>query len=291
MRLCLDATRFGCGLDGAIELAGQRGLTAVEYSFAPFGTAGKNGSSLDAKERKNLETVAMQAKAYGVDLAVLNLDFCLEPLDKKSLKIFAPMLLKVMHVAKVVGCKRVSFSVAPSFDDSWKAVVISQMQKIQESFGDDSVTLLLRLATPNLFRNQSLKRWTAMEPQDWRDFVTACPNLSLSFSPADCVWLGIDYLRVLAGLVPAIDHIEAHDIEISRDLLVDSGMYGPLWWRYRMAGKGQVDWRQFIEALKLYDFQGTVSIHMDDEFVADETEELENALLTSMKFMQPLMRG
>ena len=117
------------------------------------------------------------------------------------------------------------------------------------------------------------------------------PNLGLNFSPADCVWLGIDYLRILSGLVAAIEHVEAHDIEINRDLLVDSGMYGPLWWRYRMPGKGQVDWRQLIEALKLYDFQGTISIHMDDEFIADETEELEKALETSQKFLAPLLRG
>ncbi|MDR3614560.1 MAG: sugar phosphate isomerase/epimerase [Candidatus Obscuribacterales bacterium] len=291
MRLCFDATRFGCGLDGAIDLAAQRGLTAVEYSFAPFAISGKNGGLLDAKERKNLEGIAELSRDSGVALVVLNLDFCLEPLDKKSVKQFGPMLLKVMHVAKVVGCKQVSFSVAPGFSQGWKDLVVSNVQQIQETFDDDSVGLLLRLATPSLFRNQSLKSWTAMEPQDWRDLVTSCPNLGLSFSPADCVWLGIDYLRVLAGLTPAIDHIEAHDVEISRDLLVDSGMYGPLWWRYRMAGKGQVDWRQFIEALKLYDFQGTVSIHMDDEFVADETEELDNALTTSMKFIQPLLRG
>ena len=130
-----------------------------------------------------------------------------------------------------------------------------------------------------------------MEPQDWRDLVAACPGLSLSFSPADCVWLGIDYLRILSGLAAVIDHVEAHDVEINRDLLVDSGMFGPLWWRYRVPGKGQVDWGQLIEALKLYDFQGSISIHLDDEFVASDEEELENALDGGLKKLAPLVRG
>ncbi len=129
-----------------------------------------------------------------------------------------------------------------------------------------------------------------MEPQDWRDILSSCPDLSLSFSPADCVWLGIDYLKILSGLVSAIDHVEAHDIEINRTLLNDSGMYGPLWWRYRMPGKGQVDWSQLIELLKLYDFAGTVSIHLDDEFIGEEAEDLADALTRSVKVLAPLVK-
>jgi len=150
---------------------------------------------------------------------------------------------------------------------------------------------LLRLSTPLEFRGQSLKGWRSMEPQDWRDLLSGCPGLSLSFSPGDCVWLGIDYLRILSGLASAIEHVEAHDVEINRDLLTDSGMYGPLWWRYRMPGKGQVDWGQLIEALKLYDFKGTFSVHLDDEFVAADAEDLEHALDAALKRIAPLMRG
>ncbi len=291
MRLCFDATRFSCGLDGAVELAHRRGLSAVEYSFAPFSAVGRNGVKLDAKERDKLKSVAAQAIESGIEFACLNLDFCLDTEDKKSIKQFSPMLAKILQVAKTLGCARVSFSVMPSANDSWKHKLIQQLDEIQEKADDQSVRLLLRLSTPLAFRDQSLKKWRAMEPQDWRDLISHGTNLSLSFSPADCVWLGIDYLRILSGMTKAIEHIEAHDIEISRELLTDSGMYGPLWWRYRMAGKGQVDWRQFIEALKLYDFDGTISIHMDDEFVADEPEELDRALETSLKFMAPLLRG
>ncbi|MFX5945340.1 hypothetical protein ABTE62_19815, partial [Acinetobacter baumannii] len=77
---------------------------------------------------------------------------------------------------------------------------------------------VMRLSTPVIYRNQSLKSWRGTEPQDWRDLSSLVPNLGLAFSPADCVWLGIDYLRVLSGVIKAVEHIEAHDIEISRDL-------------------------------------------------------------------------
>jgi len=66
-------------------------------------------------------------------------------------------------------------------------------------------------------------------------------------------------------------------------------MYGPLWWRYRLPGKGQVDWTQLVEALKLYDFKGTFSIHLDDEFVANDHESLEQALESSLKLLAPIV--
>ena len=94
MRLCFDATRFGSGLDGAVELASSRGLSAVEYSFAPFAT-GKAAKGLDATEKKSLREVAQLSQEKGVDFACLNLDYCVDPDDKKSVKQFLLMITKL----------------------------------------------------------------------------------------------------------------------------------------------------------------------------------------------------
>lgn len=290
MRLCFDATRFGSGLDGAIELASSRGLSAVEYSFAPFAT-GKAAKGLDANEKKSLREVAKLSQEKAVEFACLNLDYCVEASDKKSVKQFLAMAVKLAQVGEVLNCSRVAFNLMPGDGEDWLKLAEECLNAASASLEKHGAKPLLRLSTPREFRGVTLKKWRAMEPQDWRNLVSSCPNLSLSFSPADCVWLGIDYLRVLSGVAAAIDHVEAIDIEINRELLVDSGMYGPLWWRYRIPGKGQVDWGQFIEALKLYDFNGTISIHIDDEFVVDDQLELENALDASIKKLAPLVRG
>ena len=276
MRLCFDATRFGSGLDGAIELASQKGLSAVEYSFAPFAT-GKAPKKLDAKEKKSLAHVARLSEEKDVSFACLNLDYSVDAEDQKS--------------AEILSCPRISFSVTVGANGAWKERLEEAFPSVNEILENHSIKPLLRLSTALDLRGTSLKGWRTMEPQDWRDLISACPGLSLSFSPADCVWLGIDYLRILSGIAAAIDHVEAHDIEINRDLLVDSGMFGPLWWRYRVPGKGQVDWGQLIEALKLYDYQGSISIHLDDEFIASDEEELEHALDGSLKKLAPLVRG
>ena len=222
---------------------------------------------------------------------MLNLDYCLQPEDKKSAKQFFQMVSKLAQVASALGCKRIGFFLEPGIGDDWKHVFEQQFFALKEVLEPHGVRLLLRLATPVAWRGLSLKKYRPMEPQDWRDILTLCRGeLSLSFSPADCVWLGIDYLRILPGLASAIEHIEAHDIEISREMLHDSGLFGPSWWRYRVFGKGQVDWRQLIEALKLYDFQGTFSVQLADEFLADDPEMLSNALDASLKTVSPLVR-
>lgn len=289
MRLCFDATRFGCGLDGAVTLAASKGLRAFEYSFQPFAT-GKSEAALDKKESSYLDDVRKLCDESQVEIACLNLDYSLDSQDKKAARKFVQMTSKLALVASVVGCPRISFSVVPQANGAWMETVEETLASVNAAAGARNVKTLLRLSTPTEFRGLSLKKWKMTEPQDWRDLISTCPDLSLTFSPADCVWLGIDYLQILSGIAQAIDHVEAHDVEINRTLLNDSGLFGPLWWRYRIPGKGQVDWRQLIEALKLYDFHGSLSIHLDDEFIGQENEDLSDALDNCIKTLAPLVR-
>jgi sugar phosphate isomerase/epimerase len=290
MKFSFDATRFGSGLDGAVDLAVARGISAVEYSFAPFAPA-KSNKNQDAKEREHLDRVRELALAKNVEFACLNLDFTLDCEDKRSVKQFLPMVTKLAAVAQSVGCPRISFFLRAGNDQEWMESFASQYGPLSEKLTEYDVRPLLRLSTPTDYRGISLKKWRGMEPQEWRDLVSLCPGLSFVYSPADLLWLGIDYLLNLPGMVSAIDHIVAHDVEINRTILTDSGLYGPLWWRYRLAGKGQVDWRQFIEALKLYDYQGTFSLQLEDEFIDNETQTLSDALDEGKRFFAPLLRG
>src|SRR5271168_222622 len=190
MLLCFDATRFGTGLDGAIELATAKGLSALEYSFAPFSTTSKK-SGLEAGEKKFLKGVRQQTEASGITIACLSLDYCLFPQEKKSSKSFHSMLTKLAQVASAVNCKKVAVSLAPGANGSWLEAVEEELSGLKGVLADNDLRLLLRLATAPEFRGRSLKSWTAMEPQDWRDLLSVIPGLGLSFSPADCVWLGI----------------------------------------------------------------------------------------------------
>lgn len=297
MKLCFDATRFGCGLDGAVELASHRGINSIEYSFAPFAPAGrssgKGGASKKAakgeeEERLYLEQVKGVAQSSGVDFAIINLDYAFDVNDKKAHKLFQAMLGKLSQVATALACPRLGVSLLPTPD------FVSAFTAFYQGLKDDPAIeqeLVLRLITPVPLRGLSLAKWRHLEPQEWRDLLAACPGLSLAYCPADALWLGLDYLQNMSSFAQAISHVVACDLEINRSMLNDSGLFGPLWWRYRLAGKGQVDFKQVIELLKLHDFQGAFSMHFEDEFLSseDSLQHLE-ALDESVKYFSPLLK-
>jgi sugar phosphate isomerase/epimerase len=289
MQLCFDATRFGLGLLEAVELAAEKGLPTVEYAFEPFEMAAKT-VKLDDQEKTYLGDVATACREKNTQVACIRLNGVLEYTDKKAVKQFQQMIQKLCLVAKQINCDRIAFSLQPGPHEGWVKQAAEAIEPSCKALAKDGVKLLLSLSTAPANRGRTLRQWRPLEPQEWRDLIAHCEGLGLSFSAADCAWQNIDYLQILPGLVAAIEHVEANDVEINRAMLVDSGLFGPLWWRYRRPGKGQLDWRQLIEALKLYDYQGSFSIHLDDEFIDDANGDLENSLDESIKLLKPLLK-
>ena len=289
MRLCFDATRFGFGLKEAVELCAHKKLPAVEYTFEPFSVAGKNASGLQGKEKTYLCEVEGICRLNQVEVACINLNYCLDSASRLSVKQFNAMAAKLCRVASAVGCRRFSFWLKAGLEDDWMGAVEEALTPLLKSCAEEGIKPVLRLSTPGQFHDQSLRKWRPLEPQDWRDILAALPDLCLAFCPADCVWQGIDYLQILPAFAPAIEHVEARDVEINRSLIADSGLFGPLWWRYRLPGKGQTDWRQVVEALMLYEYKGHLSICLDDEFIVQP--DLDESLDSAVQAFLPYVRG
>jgi sugar phosphate isomerase/epimerase len=288
MRLCFDATRFGYGLREAVELCVHKQLPAVEYAFEAFSVAGKSSASLSKDERTYLNDVRDVCSRNEVSIECISLNSPLNVTDKQVSKLFGTMAAKLAVLAHEVGSPRFGFYVNPPLDEDWESICEKHLAPLIDLCAKNDVKPVLRLATPPSLQGKSLKVWRPIGPDDWRSLLSMAPGLSISFSPADCVWQSVDYLRSLPVFLPAIEIVEAVNIEISRDLLADSGLFGPLWWRYRMAGRGQVDWRQLVEALKLYEYKGCVSLRMDDEFLP--VSEFDTALEESAEHFKRLVR-
>lgn len=289
MQLCFDATRFSLGLREAVELAVAKSVPAVEYTFDAFDTTAKT-VKLSKDEQQYLGDVAAFCKSNEVQIACIKLRSMLDTSDKTAVKQFQQMMQKLALVAKELDCSRIAFSLKPLSEPGWIDAACRAIAPVCEKFDKQGIKLVLSLSTPYDYRGLTLKQWRPLEPQECRDLIAGCEGLGLGFSAADCAWQNIDYLQLLPGLVAAIEHVEANDVEINRAMLVDSGLFGPLWWRYRRPGKGQVDWRQLIEALKLYDYKGCLSIHLDDEFIDDSNGDLEDSLDESLKLLKPLVK-
>lgn len=290
MRLAYDATRFGSGLHEAVELAAERGLSACEYSFDSFEIKGKAAGKLTGDEKTHLLSVANFCQEKDIEISCLRLNYLLDLADKKSSKAFSAMLEKLAAVAAELKCKRLVFYLAPESADDWMDRAEAYLKPLIEALAEKNLRLLLSTGTFQSFRGRSLKHWRPIEPQEWRELLSRIPDLSLSFSVGDCVWQGIDYLRLLPNLVPAIEHVEAQDVEVIRQIISDNGYFGPLFWRYKTVGKGQVDWGQFIEALKLYEYSGSLSMQFNDEYSAENEQGLWDSFENSTKLLAPLVK-
>ncbi len=290
MRLCFDATRFGSGLQEAVQLAADKNLSACEFAFDKFDESSKGAWQLSSDEQEYLQSVKELSQRLTIEIACLKLRTILKVSDKKSQREFKSLIDKLSKVAQALDCKRLLFYMEAEPQHDWLSQAEEALNPIVASLKKKGISLLLSLSTPESFQGKSLRTWRPIEPQEWRELLAGVPDLELSFSVADCAWQGIDYLRILSGLAPAIAHVEAQDVEMNRQIISENGLFGPLFWRYMTVGKGSVDWAQFVEALKLYEFSGSLSIQFNDDFASENEQGLWEALDGSIKVLAPLIK-
>ncbi len=288
MKLACNISKFNCGIEKAIELIQPYNFNSLEMNLANFKV--KSNEKLTKTEISYFKKLLKTAHKANLTFDIINFNECIDEIKKNSLDQELNMFKKLVYLAKILDCHKIGVYINPDYGSDWQTKIINHLTNLNDIANSNDLKLLLRLSTPSNFRKSSMSNWRATNPQIWRELIASIEGLCLSFSPADCVWLGINYLDILPGIVAAIENVEAFDIEINRTLLSDSGLFGPLWWQYRMAGKGLVDWRQLIETLKLYNYDQTVSIQLEDDFLEETDTEYENGLKASIKILKPLIK-
>lgn len=113
-------------------------------------------------------------------------------------------------------------------------------------------------------------------PEQWRAMFAAVPSpaLGLCFDASHLVRLGIDYLRVLEEFGPRINHCHGKDTEMLPEARYLYGVMAPAlgtspafsegYWRYCVPGDGVVDWAAVAYGLERFNYQGCVSIELED---------------------------
>jgi sugar phosphate isomerase/epimerase len=98
------------------------------------------------------------------------------------------------------------------------------------------------------------------------------------------VWQKIDYIAATRKFGERVYHAHAKDTEILPSKLSKVGIIGDGWWRYRTPGKGMIDWRGFIAALKESGYDSVLSIEHEDPLL----EGIEG-LLSGKKYLDTLI--
>lgn len=105
----------------------------------------------------------------------------------------------------------------------------------------------------------------AYSPAMWRKmFGLVPPVIGLEYDPSHLHWMGIDYLQPIYEFKDRIYMFHAKDTEIFPDVLKVTGVYGSGWWRYRLPGWGEINWKKIFTALFETGYSGNMVIEHED---------------------------
>ena len=137
----------------------------------------------------------------------------------------------------------------------------------------------------------------AYSPELWEWMFSL--GLYLNYDPSHLLWMGIDPVEAVRPYVDRIPHAQAKDIEldpaarnrfgwpgraVARDDPWDVG-----WWRYRVPGRGQVDWSRLVDALYQGGFDGVLSVEHEDPVWGGTEEKVEIGLRIAHRTLRPLI--
>ncbi|CAN5711510.1 hypothetical protein BH09PLA1_BH09PLA1_03350 [soil metagenome] len=136
-------------------------------------------------------------------------------------------------------------------------------------------------------------------PETMRAFLRDVPGnaIAVNYDPSHLIRLGVDHVRFLREFLPHVAHVHAKDTELFEESIYELGRFqgsafsqphgfGEFTWRYTLPGKGTAHWPQIFRVLKDADYDGIVSIELEDEaFNGSEAGE-KAGFINSLEFLK-----
>jgi sugar phosphate isomerase/epimerase len=137
----------------------------------------------------------------------------------------------------------------------------------------------------------------AYSPELWEWMFSL--GLYLNYDPSHLMWLGIDPVAALRPYVDRIPHAQAKDAQLNQAARTRYGFFGKTlgrddpwdvgWWRYRVPGLGDVDWRAVIDTLYEGGFTGTLSVEHEDPVWGGDEQRVKQGLVIAHRTLRPLI--
>jgi sugar phosphate isomerase/epimerase len=137
----------------------------------------------------------------------------------------------------------------------------------------------------------------AYSPELWEWMFSL--GLYLNYDPSHLLWLGIDPVTALRPYLDRIPHAQAKDAQLDPRARDRYGFFGKTlerehpwdegWWRYRVPGRGDVDWRGVVDALYEGGFTGVLSVEHEDPVWSGTEEKVKQGLDIAYQTLRPLI--
>lgn len=138
----------------------------------------------------------------------------------------------------------------------------------------------------------------AYSPELWEWMFSL--GFYLNYDPSHLTFLGIDPVAALRTCPERIVHAQAKDVEIDARARDRYGLFGRAierenpwdngWYRYRVPGRGDIDWSKIVDALYQVGFEGVLSVEHEDPVWSGDVPRVLGGLAIAGTTLRPLVR-
>jgi len=286
-------------LDEVLAFAAAEGFTGVEVMCWPTGKAERKYAGVthvdvcDFTAQRAAEVKATAAR-HGVEISALGYyPNALDPSPEVS-GVAVAQLERVIKAAAMLGLRTVNTFIGrdwkKSVDDNWPRLleVWRPLLALAEKEG-------VRIGIENCPMLFTGDEWPggkniATSPVIWRRlFNDLGPALGLNYDPSHLVLQHMDAIAPLREFAPRFWHVHAKDVKINAAARDEHGVFAPplLWHQPRIPGYGELDWGQFMGALRATGYDGPVCIEVEDDTFGKTLEGRKAALRTARNILAP----
>jgi sugar phosphate isomerase/epimerase len=202
--------------------------------------------------------------------------------------------MDVPYVGTFVG-RDWTRSVADNLDEAAKV-----FDELVEYAGERGVRIIIENCVMEGWHPDGYPGNLAYSPELWEWMFGL--GFYLNFDPSHLLWLGIDPVEALRPYVDRVIHAHAKDAEVFPAERNRYGFFGRLgsreqdpwdmgWWRYRLPGSGEVDFRRYVDTLYEGGFGGVLSVEHEDPIWGGTTEKVLRGLEIGQRNLRPLVVG
>jgi sugar phosphate isomerase/epimerase len=282
----LTACMPGRPLEQIVAWAARAGYDALEVAAWPdLGDRPFTATHLSAAGLTEQAAASVTALFARHDLTLSSLAFYdnnLHP-DTETRASINDHVLACIDAAALLGCPTVGTFIGRDP----QATVSQNLHEAERLFprlvdhaGELGVKLIIENCVMEGWHPDGYPGNLAYSPELWEWMFSL--GLYLNFDPSHLVWIGIDPIEAVRPYVAHVPHAQAKDIQTFPDRRNRYGYPGKAvdrtdpwdvgWWRYRVPGLGDIDWRRLVDVLYENGFDGVLSVeHEDPVWGGDET--------------------
>jgi len=282
-----------------IDFASENGFECVEIMCWPVGEADRKYAGVTHLDVSNFtKEDATKALSYceakGVSISALGYYPNLLSPDAKEAETSLEHLKKVIKAYHLMGLDLVTTFVGndwtKSVEDNWPRFL--EVWKPLMRFAEDHGVFI---AIENCAMYFTDDEWPAgknlaYSPAIWRRMFQDLGSdyFGLNYDPSHLVWMQMNHLKPLKEFSKRFFHAHAKDVKVDQDRLDDVGtMAVPLSYHDpRIPGRGDIDWQEYVAALKACGFNGAFCIEVEDSDYEGSLEDRKRSLRESGAFLR-----